>query len=289
LKQLSLGILNYATARKTLPAGKMSTASAACGPTDYSNWAIDILPFVEEKALYEQYRFDVPNSHADNAAVVRQILSVMNCPSDPNGARRGTPIAGPAGPFAVGSYKGVSGRGWHPMAGNSAFFDSTNAANGDLSLRDRGPLFVVVTNRVNCAASMMNRSPIKPAQITDGTSKTLLVGEYTTTSTLERSAFWADSYYAMNLASVTLPPDCKTNPNCNAGAYNTSLDPDYDKCAAVGTKHVCARTFTGIHGGGGAINFAYCDGSVRRVMNTIDMRTLAALATVAGEEQVRYE
>jgi prepilin-type processing-associated H-X9-DG protein len=214
---------------------------------------------------------------------------VMNCPSDPNGARRGTPQAGPSGPFAVGSYKGVSGRGWHPMAGNSAFFDSTNAANGDLSLKDRGPLFVVVMNRVNCAASMMSRSPIKLAQITDGTSKTLLIGEYTTTSTLDRSGFWANSYYGMNLASVSLPPDCKSNPNCNGNAYNASLDPDYDKCSITGTKHVCARTFTGMHGGGGAVNFAYCDGSVRRVMNTIDLRLLGALATTAGDEQARYE
>jgi prepilin-type N-terminal cleavage/methylation domain-containing protein len=288
LKQLGLAIHNYFNARKTLPPGKTVVSPSSCGtPTEYSNWALEILPFLEETAIYENYHFDRPNNHSSNASVVRQILSAMNCPSDPNGARVGIPENGPSNEFAVGSYKGVAGRGWYPTSSDNAYFDSARATSSDLSLSDRGPLFVVVTNRNTCAMSKMNVAPIKLGQIQDGTSKTMLIGEYTTTSRLSRSGFWANSYYGMNLGSIILPSNCKTDPNCNASAISASLSPDYDLCFSVAAAG-CRRTFAGFHGGGGLINSVLCDGAVRGISTTIDMRILAGLATTSGGEPAEF-
>lgn len=287
MKQLSLAVQNFADAKKTLPPGKLVTVNSACTPTGFSNWAIEILPYLEESALYDQYRHELQNDHADNRPVTQHLMASMSCPSDPNMSRLGEPSNGPTGPFASGSYRGVSGRGWFGTAEDAAFWDHAKANDGDLSLQDRGPLFVIITNANNtCAMAKMSRSPLRLKQILDGTSKTLLFGEYTTLSVLGRSAYWANSYFGMNLGSVTLPVACKTDPNCDPSYTSPSLDPDFDACmnAMGGNRAACSRTFTGLHGGGGVINFAHCDGSVQPIATEIDMRVLAGMATTNGGE-----
>jgi hypothetical protein len=138
----------------------------------------------------------------------------------------------------------------------------------------------------------LNRSPTRIAQITDGTSKTLLIGEYVTTSTLSRSAFWANSYYGMNMGMIWVPLACQVSlasNACNNNSTSASLDPDYDKCLAnSATKGSCYATFAGIHPGG-SITFAYCDGSSKLVHNSINMVVLSSLATTAGGESTGNE
>ncbi len=69
-----------------------------------------------------------------------------------------------------------------------------------------------------------------------------------------------------------------------------TLDPDYNRCVN-GTyssfPQPCQRTFTGFHGGGVGINFAFVDGSVHRLTNTTDIRILSALATINGGETLQ--
>ena len=66
------------------------------------------------------------------------------------------------------------------------------------------------------------------------------------------------------------------------------MDSDYLKCEAVYPNsnfyQPCERAFAGVHGGGGAVNFAYCDGSVHVWNTTGDIRILAAMATIQGGE-----
>jgi prepilin-type N-terminal cleavage/methylation domain-containing protein/prepilin-type processing-associated H-X9-DG protein len=286
LKQLALAVHNYNSARKSLPAGKTvqyRTVNNCDSFDNYSNWAIESLPYMEEAALFQKYRFDLKNDDPLNQPVTQHILSWMVCPSDPNGARIGQPANGPAGPFAAGSYKGVSGRARYSSSNSLDYYDSARATSSIQAI-DRGALFVVPRSpnpSPNCAMSIIGKSPIRASQISDGTSRTLLIGEYTTTSNLGRAGYWANSYYSMNLASVHIAAAGFT------GAMGAALDPDFDKCeAAFGNRHACARTFTGVHGGGGAINFAYCDGSVRRIVTTIDIQLLGAMATAAGGESV---
>ncbi len=316
LKELALGCLNYASAKKTLPPGKLSYYSAdagagnSCGdPNNGPNWAIMILPFIEEKALYAKYHFElsstgqpVETSDPLNAAVVQQILTVMNCPSDPNPPAVITPQNGKPGPtaptgpnFASSSYKGVAGRAYWDTGSHEAFFDSSKAHAGDLTIDDRGPLSVVVATRDSCFMGAMARSPVKISQIKDGTSKTLLIGEYTTTSLpaagLSRAAFWGDSYYGMSLGDITLPPACQNGNGMSctipAQPYATILDPDFQKCANAtdpANPQACKRTFAGMHGGGGAINFALGDGSVQQISVYTDLHILGAMATINGGE-----
>jgi prepilin-type processing-associated H-X9-DG protein len=133
---------------------------------------------------------------------------------------------------------------------------------------------------------------VKISQIKDGTSKTLLIGEYTTISAPARSAFWGASYYKLDLASIWILNSYKTNPQAPQAGMSGQFDPDYDKCtaamAALGTltrtDQPCNGGFTGIHSGGGFINFVFCDGSVHIISSNTDIRILSDLATTNGGE-----
>ncbi|HZZ26399.1 MAG TPA: DUF1559 domain-containing protein [Pirellulales bacterium] len=335
LKNMGLACLNYATAKRTLPPGKVygtTTATGTCGSSTnadsfhnwYTNWALEILPFMEETGLYQRYRFDLPNLDGANDSVRKTMINVQSCPSDPNPPAFATgQVADENGhTIMTSSYKGVAGRGYFLKVGAGgnaeAYWDSFQAGKGGETMRlvDRGPLPVVVVTpppagqkpsygtAPGCTMGQLSKYPIKISLITDGTSKTLLIGEFTTvtqpagTPPVTRSAAWASSVFGMNLGSVTLPTTstsptdpCRANPlTCSAASINVELDPDYNKCATgtdPGFPQPCERTFAGIHGGNGAINFAMCDGSVKVFVNTMDIRILAAMATIAGGESVQ--
>ena len=91
---------------------------------DTTNWAIHILPYLEQQAHYDQYDSSLANRHPDNLPVMRTPLSIFKCPSDSDvpPLMAPTQIAQEVGPegIATSSYKGVSGTRWGATNG---FFD----------------------------------------------------------------------------------------------------------------------------------------------------------------------
>jgi prepilin-type processing-associated H-X9-DG protein len=109
------------------------------------------------------------------------------------------------------------------------------------------------------------------ANIIDGTSNTLMVGERTTRTHESRTTFWA---YSFNLYTVS-------------GAYNESANllNDYDACAEVTTNIAnCKYGWGSFHTG--VINFVLCDGHVTPIKTNIDMQVFMALSTIAGNEVI---
>lgn len=51
--------------------------------TIYANWAIELLPYLEQEAVYEQFDRTAPISAAANEPVRTAELAVLKCPSDP--------------------------------------------------------------------------------------------------------------------------------------------------------------------------------------------------------------
>ena len=315
LKQLALGCLNYENAKKSLPPGKevrnTPNKTGACddpGRDNYSNWALEILPFIEEGQLQKKYDFTLQNSNTAHDPVISVNLPVMMCPSDPNDSQKATPENANAHDatetnqlWAVGSYKGVSGRGYYDTTNTEALWDSAKVPPSQVTADDRGPLTVWITANVNCyIATQGARHPVKLKQVKDGMSKTLIIGEYTTTSKPSRAAMWANSLFGQNLSSINLPAACRSNPLGCSTVYNNVdfsdfMDPDYDKCAAAfvsaggsaADPQTCRRAFTGLHSGGDLINFALCDGSVRACRISGDLRILGAMATINGQENFK--
>src|SRR5262245_40756388 len=109
LKQIGLAMHNHHDTKKTLPPGGMQTAQN--GTPCYTNWAIEILPYVEQAALYKLYDQRVLNEHVNNRFVNQSRVPVYECPSDDLAGKLERPASGPRQyDYMHGSYRAVSGR-----------------------------------------------------------------------------------------------------------------------------------------------------------------------------------
>lgn len=298
LKQLGLAAQNYESAMGKFPPGYVLFSddpndssslpgSSALGSHSGTNWAIESLPYIERQALYDLYTHDDPTgtlesvsyqfvdaaNGIDNLSVIRTVLAEFLCPSnqEPNGmvtrlsSKTGQPTTQMFGPS---SYKAVSGRqfefrywfwGW-PSAVLNMKKDRAD------SLFTRGVYNVV--------GKPVNNNPTRVANITDGLSKTLMVGEYHTDEP-GNGAFWGRTGQS-NMATVQSLPG--------------SAVPNFSMCKELGESFVsgsalpfCQRTFASSHAGG-IKQFVICDGSVIGVSDTIDQQVYDAMATIRGGE-----
>ena len=139
LKQIGLALHNYHDTYGQFP-------PAIIGPSDVPperqfSWMVAILPFLEQNSLYEALRLDLPWDHPHNASLLQISPQTLLCPSDPS------PDATQEG-YLRTSYVAVTGADLSYGVGDR---------RGVIGM-DRG---------LSCA------------EITDGTSNTILVAEVT--------------------------------------------------------------------------------------------------------------
>jgi prepilin-type N-terminal cleavage/methylation domain-containing protein len=273
LKQIGLAVHSYHDVYSSFPPGSIRNG-VCCDTPSGGTWTIFLLPYLEQENLYRQYDFTRANEHAANATVRQTFLKVYTCPSDMNANVLEKPESGPGSSllYATGSYRAVSGR-----SDGLAWFDDEDGRTFPLTWR--GALHTVTDFKVAPppADPSFRPTPYKVeriASITDGTSNTLMVGEYTTVAHRSRTTFWAYSYTSYNQSSA-VPPQTRQFLN------------DFDKCVAIGgagDSNPCKRSWASMHPG--IVNFLLCDGSVRGVSRNIDTFLFANLATIAGGEVV---
>jgi prepilin-type N-terminal cleavage/methylation domain-containing protein len=288
LRQLALGILNYESSKKTLPAGGI-TEGECCGTQSGAGWSIFVLPFVEQQALYSKYDFDEPNealldTDKDGLAnsVVREANPVIfDCPTDEDTELNDRPASGPGETrlYNRGSYRGNAGL---CTTQSQAFWDSSSQGN-QMYVHERGPLPGIgkmynnpwSANRIAVASPWSLTSPVTLREITDGTTNTILLAEKSHMGTLaesiRRRTFWAYTYTSYQ-RSVTF-------------LQTRSIISDYDRCLAIGGSFgddPCKRSWGSLHPGG--LVAAMCDGSVSFVSESIDIFLFGGMSTIAGGE-----
>jgi prepilin-type N-terminal cleavage/methylation domain-containing protein/prepilin-type processing-associated H-X9-DG protein len=283
LKQIGLAVHNYHDVYKKFPAGNVYKQNVKGKFDYYDTWAISILPFIEQGPLYKLWDPTVPNAIANspNMALLRQShVPIYECPSDPNSFTPDKPDSGPGGETGLprpvcmpGSYRGVAGADW----GGQDWGQDQNGPNENWDdatqvtwLMPFHPAARGVFHSTRPGVASAERI----ASIIDGTSNTLMVGEYATTTHLSRRTFWAYAYTSYNLSCVTY-------------AQSRTLLADFDLCdkTAPGGTNQCKRAWGSLHTG--IINFVFCDGSVRTISTSIDMNVvMPALATIAGGEVI---
>ena len=280
LKQLALACHNYHDVYGHFPAG--SVYKQVNGKWDYyDTWTISILPFVEQDNLYRIYNLNLPNAAPANGQVLQQYLKVHFCPADPNSFLPAKPESGPGGtgglpiPLCMpGSYRCVAGADWggtdwgtDQNGPNENWDDATQVANWLMAHHpeDRGVMHAIALN----VAGDYERI----ASVLDGSSNTLMIGEYATKTHLSRRTFWGYAYTSYNESVVTF-------------AQTRTLIPDFDLCvntAPFGSNQ-CKRSWGSWHTAN-MLNFALCDGSVRNVTTSVDMNfVFPSMATIAGGE-----
>lgn len=269
LKQIALALHNYHDTYQTFPMGGI-TPGPCCSTQSYGNWAIAILPQLEQAALYDRYDHKVPNEHANNQYVREQIVATYTCPSDRQARVLEQPASGPGSGlnYRHGSYRAVGGSHWNQSgqaAVRGAWWDD---CDNTLPAYLKG-----IFNCVGYPTRANAQFACKMGDITDGTSNTLMVGEQNAERTTRRGTFWAYSYTSFNKS--------------DAYPFAATLQ-GFDACNNVAAQiptdgnNACKRGWGSYHAGG--LQFVMADGSVQFISQTIDIFLFCNLATIAGKE-----
>jgi prepilin-type N-terminal cleavage/methylation domain-containing protein/prepilin-type processing-associated H-X9-DG protein len=288
LKQIGLALHSHHDAVGTLPPGG-TYYGVCCAPPTYTNWAIEILPYIEQGNLYKQYRQNELNTSTNNNLVGQQRVKTYECPSDTLVGKMEVPASGPSTQqWMHGSYRAVSGK-MNLTIGHGAWdgFEPQLWPNNRMDPAYRSFLHAIgvsyngVTAPVATASGQSTTSlggAEKLTAATDGLSNTLMVGEYTSNTTTTRATFWAYTYASYNQSSVG--PESRLY-GMNYGANST------DKTGCWGTAGLygdqpCKRAFNSNHTGGA--NFVLGDGSVKFISYSVALNLLQNMATMAGGE-----
>jgi prepilin-type N-terminal cleavage/methylation domain-containing protein len=258
LKQIGLACQTYHDVHGVFPPGALNFGSC-CSTESYTSWPISILPHLEQSTLHLQYVYEETNESPANQTVRQQFVRTYACPSEPGTKVLLEPESGPANDYNLhympGSYRGVGGR-----SDGSGWWDNYPQYTS-LPHKWRG-VFHVVDGRLRQESL---------SSVTDGSSHTMLVGEYGTHSRSRRRTFWAYSYGSYNKSDAV--PESRTLLN------------DWDTCASMGGMgglHACSRGWGSFHPS--VVQFLFCDGNVRPINQSVDMTVFVNAATIAGRE-----
>jgi prepilin-type N-terminal cleavage/methylation domain-containing protein/prepilin-type processing-associated H-X9-DG protein len=283
LKQLGLANHNFYNANNRFPPGynydpngksNAATVIAIYGtpaPGGYTDWAVELLPYVEQDNVYNAWNRTRYTSAGTSSLWASQnfgtpsspgatVLKVFICPADVSDVTQ--PVSNPNG---------------NGQATGANYFALTSyRANYGSQL----PQYPPVTGLNN--GIFFSASQVKISDITDGTSNTLLIGErnnleplwpafskgWDTTPFAYENGIWGwNGPLAVTSVPINylLPADAANNPYSSGSAvannyYNNRVD-------CFGSSHT------------GGANFVFCDGSVHFLttgINTITFNNLGA-------------
>ena len=258
LKQLGLALHNYHDTYKKLPAGMQFYGPGNNGASDSRNyrvnWIIAIMPFFEQQPLYDSLNVHRPISDNSNSDFRGSSIATLLCPSDGGQDVKFTgTISGEGNNWARGNY-----------AGNGDNVRSTTITN------DPNRIGVLRLNRWT-----------RFAQVLDGTSNTMLIGEVRVGLTdKDRRGVWAMGASVASMMTWHGFGGDANGPN----AANDSSD-DIHGCSTLVSQVTYAvlrqKKMTcwtpcpswqavprSVHSGGG-VQICLVDGSVHWVSNTI--------------------
>jgi prepilin-type processing-associated H-X9-DG protein len=186
IHNVALAVLNYESAKKILPQG-MTFDKANAGDADVSkitrfgpNWVINILPYIEETAtrdafdprIFQNVAVAVNDPGTGNANIRARstTIPVLLCPSDPFNQIQ---FQGLGGSWGRSDYAANAGRGYifGPIATSSMPTSKDNHMSGPDPPNNNGW-------KDPCQRGVMGpNTSVTLKRITDGTSKSIMVGE----------------------------------------------------------------------------------------------------------------
>ncbi len=271
LKQITLALHNYHDVHNKLPINYRPNGTTF--QADYSTWSWmqGILPFIEQKPLFDKLLPARPMAEPANLAVSETPMRSFLCPSDgqnSDGLMANRSDTDRNRPKAVTNYKACCGNNWAWGAYVNVPPSGRWSNDGNGLTHCNG---IVCSNSYGAGASNPNevrKNTIPFAEISDGLSNTFAVGE-----AIPAWCAWS-WWYCNNAVTAT----CAIPLN-----YRKGIDPlpnylwNWDRNFG----------FYSLHPGGA--NFSLGDGSVRFVGDTIDLGVYRGLASTSAQETVALQ
>lgn len=300
LKNTALACLNYESSKRELPPGSTNAKGAQQSGL---GWTVQILPFVEESTVseqaLEQFKTGGDAYGAAMDALNGLLLPMYLCPSDPDLRNQREKFGSTAAALNRKgmSYAGVSG----------SYF----ARTGDCpSTREPGTYCVTagaaLLGKNNYDGLLIQDWPVPLQQVTDGTSKTLLIGERTyQIRAWMIGAYWVPptidagndrrnplpkgpqpntAFFACKNLNDVAPLNHDPYTGCYIGHDNSLGDRPEVPESTPRIISVNDLPFGSRHAGGA--NFAYGDGSVKFLSDGIDIKLYLALGSRNGSEAI---
>lgn len=255
LKQIALACHNYMdTYQENLPPGAFYKLQS--GQWNTHGWAVAILPFVEQNALYERYNFSLAPTAAAHEEIRRTVVNGYVCPS-----YDGPPSNTSGSAFSDGAlltYQGVLG-----VYFNDPDLDRNLPGNAGHGMLTSNGVFRLNGER-------------RAAEITDGLSNTVMVGEFTHRDRTGTNGGIPGNVRVWIIGTTSMANGALYNAKI---IYQDPINSRRDRNDGVAFNHL---PFTSKHPGGG--NFAVADASVRFVPETVDFDVYRAIGTINGGE-----
>jgi prepilin-type processing-associated H-X9-DG protein len=297
LKQIGLGLQNYHDANGRFPVGKHATFPQ----NDMARWSVHayLLPYIEQGNVYNQLDFTQPPDMGDhdfdfpscgfytnpNGAnlACRTVIDTFLCPSD--SAARG--VVAPNGVIYP----------WNNYRANMGTTFMCDLGNGNPS---------TVAPTAFADGIFYYASKVRIADITDGTTNTVMVSEHLTSGgqfkvnaamyLIQNTTTLDDTHNAcQSIVQGMTPSICDGAGICWAVGetcctlYNHVSLPNGWTCGGIpfpGTMVNMAMDVPPSSNHPGGINVVMCDGSVHFIAQVIDLATWRALGTRAGGEPI---
>jgi prepilin-type N-terminal cleavage/methylation domain-containing protein len=273
-KQICLAIHNYSSARRRFPSAvdlegaKLELDSSGKPKPRLFGFLVAILPYHENTALHRIFNFDYTWNHPINKVPLETAIYEFRCPTatDPEYMV----VGGTTGSSAVWAMSNLAG---HYFAVLGAKYNCPSGPPYTMTTRPGNPDHCTSVGGLATNGVMYTGSRTRFKDVTDGTSKTFLVGESSYDSNGRRvwlvgsispGDAWAYSGYNMTHPLSSAPRNKLIN-----GSY-----------VAVGLGNDIG--FGSLHTG--AAHFGMTDGSVRFVSENTSLEILKNLASRAGSE-----
>jgi prepilin-type N-terminal cleavage/methylation domain-containing protein/prepilin-type processing-associated H-X9-DG protein len=285
MKNLALAVLNYESARNSLPVGMVSQPE----PVEAWSWSTFALPYLEQQAIYDRLRpaldfvkppdgtrsgkrnlcdlFIAAKTNPKELEPLQTPLSIFRCPSDD-----GPPLVpwdGVTGTRTPRNYESGARerhfKGTYVNQLTTPFEPSASNYVGSRGFVDRAcPGLAPNVTSANwvgdpdkCAGNGVFQTliPLALEEINDGTSNTFLLGE-------------RDSYC---LAATWIGTRNPAGANSWGAAWSLGRVSEIKlNHPFTGAHNTCTEGFSSKHAGGA--NFAFCDGSVSFISDDIEFQ-----------------
>lgn len=270
LKQIALAIHNYHDTHSVLPPGALwelnSTSTASSFRGNPPSWFHMILPFVEQSALYDLMSTGIAAGQGAHQYQGRfEVIPTFVCPSAPGEAKvsRSTSSVFADHGFC-GNYVACSGSKTFSPSGGQTDNPATPESETDFS----------DFNGTNRDGLFFARSRIRFAEVTDGLSNTIMLGELLTVPDTGSTSTTQDLRGAYNFArrggplfTTRRPPNFLLVSDRCTSCVSTLKAP----CEVWSTANGLFFHARSYHAGG--VQFAMGDGAIRFISENVDRRT----------------